>query len=69
LWLVGNKVRNEDELKFLKSETPGLPLLGYMTADLGVQEADRLGLPVYDHVPLLKDAVREMAVGLSDEKK
>ena len=68
LWLVGNKVRNEDELKFLKSETPGLPLLGYMTADLGVQEADRLGLPVYDHVPLLKDAVREMAVGLSDEK-
>ena len=69
LWLVGNKVRNEDELKFLKSEMPGLPLLGYMTADLGVQEADRLGLPVYDHVPLLKDAVREMAVGLSDEKK
>ncbi len=69
LWLVGNKVRNEDELKFLKSETPGLPLLGYMPADLGVQEADRLGLPVYDHVPLLKDAVREIAEELSNGKK
>ena len=54
LYLVGNKVRNEDESKFLESETPGLPLIGYLPADLKVQEADRLGIPVYDHVESLR---------------
>jgi CO dehydrogenase maturation factor len=54
LYLVGNKVRNEDEAKFLEAETPGLSLLGYLPADLKVQEADRLGIPVYNHVESLK---------------
>lgn len=60
-WLVGNKVRNEDERSFLETETPGIPLLGFMPADLGVQEADRLGIPVYDHVPALREAAVQMA--------
>jgi CO dehydrogenase maturation factor len=60
-WLVGNKVRNKDEQDFLNKETPGLPVLGIMPADLGVQEADRLGIPVYDHVPVLRHAAQEMA--------
>jgi len=61
LWLVGNKVRNDDEAKFLDAETPGLPVLGFLPADLKVQEADRLGIPVYDYVPSLKKAVGTMA--------
>jgi CO dehydrogenase maturation factor len=60
LYLVGNKVRNEDEAKFLESETPGLPVLGYLPADLKVQEADRLGIPVYDHVPVLKTTAQKI---------
>jgi hypothetical protein len=32
-----------------------------MPADLGVQEADRLGIPVFDHVPALRQAVESMA--------
>ena len=59
--LNGNKVRNEDERLFLETETPGLPVLGMMPADLGVQEADRLGIPVFDHVPALRQAVESMA--------
>jgi CO dehydrogenase maturation factor len=59
-WLVGNKVRNEEEKLFLEAETPGLPLLGIMPADLGVQEADRLGIPVYEHVPSLRQAAEAM---------
>jgi CO dehydrogenase maturation factor len=59
-WLVGNKVRNQDEKDFLKKETPGLPILGILPADLGVQEADRLGIPVYDHVPTLRQAAEIM---------
>jgi CO dehydrogenase maturation factor len=61
LWLVGNKVRNEDEETFLLCETPGIPVLGFLKADLAVQEADRLGIAVYDHVPALKQAAESMA--------
>lgn len=64
LYLVGNKVRNEDEAKFLETETPGLPVLGFLPADLKVQEADRLGIPVYDHVPALKEAAQRILAGL-----
>ncbi|HEY3312464.1 MAG TPA: carbon monoxide dehydrogenase accessory protein CooC [Anaerolineales bacterium] len=60
LYLVGNKVRNEDEAKFLEMETPGMPVLGFLPADLAVQEADRLGIPVYDHVPSLKASAEKI---------
>lgn len=57
LWLVGNKVRDMDEERFLEAETPGLPILGLLPANLAVQEADRLGISVYDHVPDRKSVV------------
>ncbi|MFZ2097567.1 MAG: carbon monoxide dehydrogenase accessory protein CooC [Anaerolineales bacterium] len=59
-WLVGNKVRNDEEQAFLVSESPGIPVLGFMPVDLGVQEADRLSIPVYDHVPALRKAAELM---------
>jgi CO dehydrogenase maturation factor len=65
LWLVGNKVRNVDEAAFLEQETPGIPILGNMPADLAVQEADRLGIAVYDHVPALRQAAEGMAEQLN----
>jgi len=65
LWLVGNKVRNKDEAEFLQAESPGLPVLGMLPADLAVQEADRLGAAVYDHVPTLRQSSEEMARELS----
>lgn len=67
LWLVGNKVRDEDEAAFLRAETPGLPVLGMLPADLAVQEADRLGIAVYDHVPALRQAAEQMAATLAAE--
>lgn len=67
LWLVGNKVRGADEAAFLRSETPGLPVLGMLPADLAVQEADRLGIAVYDHVPALRQAAEQMAATLAAE--
>ena len=48
-----------------EKETPGIPVLGVLPADLAVQEADRLGIPVYDHVPLLHTAGTEIAEELS----
>jgi CO dehydrogenase nickel-insertion accessory protein CooC1 len=66
LYLVGNKVRNDEEAKFLEKETPGLPLLGYLPADMKVQEADRLGIPVYDHVESLKFATQQITAMLNE---
>jgi CO dehydrogenase maturation factor len=65
LFLVGNKIRNDDEAKFLTLQTPGMPVLGFLPADMAVQEADRLGIPVYDHVPSLKDAAGKMIDALN----
>ena len=61
LWLVCNKVRNDEEIVFLEAETPGLPVLGALPVDLAVQEADRLGIAVYDYVPALRESADEMA--------
>jgi CO dehydrogenase maturation factor len=61
LLLVGNKVRDENEAAFLNAETPGIPVLGIIPADSAVQEADRLGIAVYDHIPSIRQAAQEMA--------
>ncbi len=67
LWLVGNKVRDADEVAFLKAESPGLPVLGVLPANLAVQEADRLGAAVYDYVPALRQAAEQIAQTLAME--
>jgi len=64
LYLVGNKVRNSDEAEFLKTQTPGIPVLGFLPADMAVQEADRLGIPVYDHAPALKASAESIIAQL-----
>ncbi len=68
LYLVGNKVRNKDESNFLEAETPGMPVLGFLPADLKVQEADRLGIPVYDHASGLKSAAEKIADSLKENE-
>lgn len=61
LWLVGNKIKDAEEVNFLQAETPGIPVLGILPADLAVQEADRLGIPVYQHAPALRAAAKQIA--------
>jgi len=59
LYLVGNKIRNNDESNFILEQVE-LPVLGFLPADMAVQEADRLGIPVYDHVIALRESVLEI---------
>lgn len=66
LYLVGNKVRNDDEAKFLETEAPDIPLIGFLPADLKVQEADRLGTPVYDYVQSLKVSTEQIIKTIND---
>lgn len=48
LFLVGNKVRNDEDRRFLEDRSPGLPVLGHLPEDPGVVAADRLHEPVRD---------------------
>lgn len=48
LFLVGNKVRDEEDHRFLVGNSPGLPLLGCLPEHPGVVVADRLRAPVRD---------------------
>ena len=59
--------KNSKEVEFLEAETPDLPVLGTLPADLAVQEADRLGVAVYDYVPALKDSAEKMADKLAND--
>jgi CO dehydrogenase maturation factor len=61
LFLVGNKVRADEEANFLERESPGIPFLGWLPADLNVQEADRLGKAVYDYVPKVTESAKQIA--------
>lgn len=64
IWLVGNKIRNDEEFTFITKESHGLPILGGMVLDERVQEADRLNIPVYEYIPVLKKSADEIALKL-----
>ena len=66
LYLVGNKVRNEEEATFLETESKDIPLIGYLPVDMKVQEADRLGIPVYDHVESLRTSTVQIIKTISE---
>jgi CO dehydrogenase maturation factor len=61
LCLVGNRIRNQEDVSFLEKEAGDLPLLGYLPDDPGVIEADREGATVYARVPALKEAAGQIA--------
>jgi CO dehydrogenase maturation factor len=61
LLLIGNKVQNQEEELFIKEFSEYIPLLGIFHAHLAVQEADRLNIPVYDHVPSLRNIAKSIS--------
>jgi len=67
LFLVGNKVKDEQEVKFLQTESSGFVLLGFIPDNYGVIEADRVGKSVYDSVPQMRTAAENIAARLSKE--
>jgi len=61
MWLVGNKVRSADDIAFIKSNSPGISVLGNLPHDESIYEADRLGISVHDHVPTVRKAAETIA--------
>jgi CO dehydrogenase maturation factor len=66
IWLVGNRIRNDDDSAFVAAESMGMPVLGYLPEDPGVVDADRAGTPVYAAVPALRAAAARIADALDD---
>jgi CO dehydrogenase maturation factor len=67
LFLVGNKMRNEADRSFLRENSPDLPVLGFLPASSAAVEADVQGVPVYDAVPEMVTAAREIVSQLEKE--
>jgi CO dehydrogenase maturation factor len=66
LFLVGNKMRNDQDAEFI-AQNSDLELLGTLPATMDVVNADIQGLPVFDAVPGMTAAARSIAARLDDE--
>lgn len=66
MWLVGNRIHTDEDVRFLEQEAADLPLLGYLPEDPGVVDADRRGESVYALVPPLREAAAVIANALSE---
>jgi CO dehydrogenase maturation factor len=66
LYIVGSKVQDEEDEKFILENSPGLPVIGYIPVDDQVREADRLGVAVYHLSPGLAKVGQEIAKRLAE---
>jgi CO dehydrogenase maturation factor len=53
VYLVGSKVEDQADRDFIAQNSPGLEVIGYLSADPAVRQADRSGQPIYDLSPKL----------------
>jgi len=61
IWVVANKVRNDEDLAFVQGHLNGLRLAGWLPRDDRVVEADKQGLAVYDAAPELVRRIEAIA--------
>lgn len=64
VYLVGNKVGDGDRA-FIEENRDGIPIAGTLPVDEQVNEADRLGIPVFDAAPALVEAARAIASAIA----
>ena len=62
--VVANKVRQPKDLDFIKEHLEGLPLLGYLSFDEKIIDADLKAKPPYETNPSLLDKAKEIAAQL-----
>jgi CO dehydrogenase maturation factor len=67
LFIVGSKVRHEEDQRFIEERSPGLPVLGFLMDTEEVIEADRQGEAVYNVSADLAAAAREIVSRLIEE--
>jgi CO dehydrogenase maturation factor len=67
LYLVGSKIRDDDDQRFIENGSPDLPVLGHLADDPRVRQADRLGAAVYDLAPELGKVAQEIVLALEEK--
>lgn len=60
LWVVGNKVRHEQDVAFIRDSLGELPLIGWLPYSDRAIEADIQNKALYDAAPELADRTREI---------
>ncbi len=63
-YVVGNKVRGESDREFIEENAPDIPVLGFLSAEPRVIEADLRGEAVFDVAPKLVEEARDIAEAL-----
>jgi CO dehydrogenase maturation factor len=66
LFLVGSKVLDEADAQFIRDNSPGLEMIGYMPDDSRVRKADRDGVAVYSIAPELAQVAKDIIQKLQD---
>lgn len=68
-YVVGNKVRNQADRDFIRDNLPPeLPVLGFLPASARAVEADMRGEAIFDVVPELVEAARQIHAALDRMK-
>ncbi|TFH37938.1 MAG: hypothetical protein E4G99_00990 [Anaerolineales bacterium] len=67
LYIIGSKVRDEEDQNFILERSPGLPVLGFLGTDEKVIEADRKGVAIYTLSEELAGASRAIVAKLMQE--
>jgi CO dehydrogenase maturation factor len=63
VYAVGNKVRSESDRSFIRENSP-VPVLGYLSTNAELTEADMRGLGIFDAAPRTVEEVREIVAAL-----
>ena len=58
--VVGNKIRSEADKEFIKSNLPGIEILGYISYDPAINEADLANQPLFSACPQTAKEVRDI---------
>lgn len=66
VYVVGNKVRGDEDRKFIADNLPGMEVLGFISYNPEVIEADLKGVDVYDNCPGLVSEIENIKARLDE---
>ncbi|MBM3128446.1 MAG: cobyrinic acid ac-diamide synthase [Chloroflexi bacterium] len=69
LYLVGSKIASPADRDFIAENSPGLPVIGFLSADPAVLRADRERAPVYDLSPTLVTETKAIVDALQSDAR
>ena len=64
IYIVGSKAADQTDRDFIVKHSPSLQVIGYISADPAVRQADRTGKPIYDLSPKLASEAAEIVAAL-----